>query len=134
MSYQRIISTCFFTESFPNLGSMESSITSNKYDDVDLSDNPSKVLGEIRRKNLNRPVIGHININFLERKFDALKLFIEDKLDVLVVTETKIDDSYPTSQFGIKGFETPFRHDRNKYGVVFWFTYESINLAGRFHL
>ena len=106
----------FSTEPFPNLGSVESSNTSNKHDEFDLNDNPSRVLSEIRRKSFNRPVIGHININFLEGKFDALKLFIEDKLDVLVVTETKIDDSYPTSQFGIKGFGTPFRHDRNKYG------------------
>ena len=97
-------------------GLTNSGKTSNKHNDFDLDNNPSKVLSEIRRKNLNRPIVGHININFLEVKFDALKLLIEDKLDVLVITETKIDDSYPTSQFEIKGFGTPFRRDRNKHG------------------
>ena len=48
----------FSTEPFPNLGSAESSNTPNKYDDFDFG-NPSRVLSEIRRKSLNRPVIGH---------------------------------------------------------------------------
>ena len=52
-------------------------------------EDPSIILSDIRRKNLNRPIIGHININVLESKFDALKVLIEDKLDVLVVTENK---------------------------------------------
>ena len=81
-----------------------------------LCEDPSVILSDIRRKNLNRPIIGHININFLESKFDALKLLIEDILDILVVTETKIDASYPTAQFEINGFGTPFRLDRNKHG------------------
>ena len=33
-----------------------------------------------------------------------------------MVTETKIDSSYLTSQFTIKCFGTPFRQDRNKHG------------------
>ena len=73
----------------------------------------------MRRKNLNRPIIGHININFLESKFEALKLLIENILNVLVVTETKIDESYPTSQLEINGFGTPFMLDRNKHGGGF---------------
>ena len=82
----------------------------------DLCEDPRVILSDIRRKNLNRPIIGHININFLESKFDALKLLIEDILDILVVTETKIDASYPTAQFEINGFGTPFGLDRNKHG------------------
>ena len=68
----------------------------------------------MRRKNINRPIIGHINIICLENKFEADKLLIEDIIDVLVVTETKIDASYPTSQFEINGFGIPFRLDRYK--------------------
>ena len=33
-----------------------------------------------------------------------------------MVTETKLDDSFPASQFNVKGFSTPFRPDRNKNG------------------
>ena len=33
----------------------------------------------------------------------------------MVIVETKLDDSYPISQFHIEGYATPFRRDRNKY-------------------
>ena len=33
-----------------------------------------------------------------------------------MLSETKIDESFPTSQFIIKGFATPFRLDRNSKG------------------
>ena len=78
---------------------------------LDLCEDPSIIISEIRRKNLNSPIIGHININFLQTRFEALKLLIENILDVLVVTETKIDESYHTSQFEINGLGTPFRLD-----------------------
>ena len=37
-------------------------------------------------------------------------------IDVPVITETKLDDSFPTSQFSIKGSAKPCRLDRNKNG------------------
>ena len=33
-----------------------------------------------------------------------------------MVSETKLDDTFPTSQFLIKGFSTPFRNDRTSKG------------------
>ena len=39
-----------------------------------------------------------------------------DNIDIFMVTETKLDDSLPASQFNIKGFSTPFRLDWNKNG------------------
>ena len=83
---------------------------------VDLNDNPSEILINIRRKNLNRPIIGQININFLYSKYEALKCLIRDKLDILVITETKLDKSFTSSQFQIDGFTNPFRLDRDKHG------------------
>ena len=67
---------------------------------------------------MSRVIIGHININNLAGKFQNLKYLIKDKLDVLVITETKIDESYPTSQFIIEGLSLPSRLDRNKDGGV----------------
>ena len=37
-------------------------------------------------------------------------------IDNLIITETKLDDLFPVSQFEIDGFSTPFRLDRNKNG------------------
>ena len=42
-----------------------------------------------------------------------------DKIDVMVLVETKLDDTYPTSQFFMGGYSRPFRRDRNIYGGGF---------------
>ena len=74
------------------------------------------LLKKYRIKNINRVIIATLNVNSITNKFDQLKLIIGKNVDVLVLTETKIDDSFPTSQFLIDGFSTPYRMDRNRYG------------------
>ena len=74
-------------------GNSENQENTETCERLDLCEDPSIILTDIRRTNLNRPIVGHININFLEGKFEALKLLIEDILDVYVITETKIDAS-----------------------------------------
>ena len=39
-------------------------------------------------------------------------------MDIIILSETKIDDSFPTNQFLINGFSVPFRADRNKNGGI----------------
>ena len=34
--------------------------------------------------------------------------------DTLIITKTKLDDTFPLSQFQMDGFSTPYRLDRNK--------------------
>ena len=45
-----------------------------------------------------------------------LKNSVSGKIDILVVSETKLDASFPDSQFFIEGFCRPYRLDRNKNG------------------
>ena len=40
----------------------------------------------------------------------------QDKLDILLISETKVDLSFHSSQFAIDGFSSPFRLDRNSSG------------------
>ena len=40
---------------------------------------------------------------------------LAEVLDVVMISETKFDDSFPEAHFHIC-FRTPFRLDRNKYG------------------
>ena len=76
----------------------------------DLTDLP-----KIRRKHENRIIFGQLNINSIRNKFISLVNAIE-KTDVFLVSETKLDESFPTSQFVIPGFSEPFRLDRNRFG------------------
>ena len=66
--------------------------------------------------NVNRIVIGNLNINSLPNKFNQLKELVLKYVDMLVLTETKLDDSFPNSQFLVDGFSEPFRIDRNRSG------------------
>ena len=74
------------------------------------------ILTNLKASKENGVKIAHLNINFLYNKFEGLKLFIQDKIDVLVLSETKLDDTYMSNQFQIEGFSIPFRADRNAHG------------------
>ena len=73
-------------------------------------------LKDIRIANLNRIVISHININSIRNKFEHLAEALMGNVDILMVTETKIDKSFPASQFIIPGFNSPYRFNRTKEG------------------
>ena len=70
----------------------------------------------LRLSIVNGVVIGNLNINSLSNKFNQLKELVLKHVDILVLTETKLDDSFPNSQFSIDGFSEPFRIDRNRSG------------------
>ena len=74
------------------------------------------LLKNLKIKNTNRLILGHLNINSIVGKFDHLKVLIVNNIDILVLRETKIDSSFPNSQFRIDGFSALFRLDRNKFG------------------
>ena len=39
---------------------------------------------------------------------------MQNKIAILVITESKLDNSFPASQFLIDGFHTPYRFDRKR--------------------
>ena len=73
-------------------------------------------LQEMKRNSPDRLILGHVNINSIWNKFDALTYIIGNNTDVILISETKIDDTFPTAQFFIKGFSAPYRQDRNRTG------------------
>ena len=75
-----------------------------------------KALKNIRISNMNKLIFGHLNINSLRNKFDLLSKQVKGSIDILMVCETKLDDSFPEGQFLIEGFHSPFRFDRNRNG------------------
>ena len=55
-------------------------------------------------------------MNSLANKINDLKTLVENKIDILVITETKLDSSFSSSEFLIDGFHRPYRIDRNRHG------------------
>ena len=76
----------------------------------------TKALKDIRRENLNRVIFAQLNINSIRNKFDVLSLEVRGSVDILLITETKIDQLFPTKQFLMAGYSEPYRLDRNQHG------------------
>ena len=95
--------------------SLENSKTAN------ISNDPSDISAEyalrvLRSINANRVIIAHININSIRNKFEMLSTLVMGKIDILLISEVKIDCSFPDAQFKMPGFSTPYRLDRNQFG------------------
>ena len=46
-------------------------------------------------------IIAHLNINSIRNKFGSFSFMIENNVDILLISETKLDDSFPLGQFNI---------------------------------
>ena len=72
---------------------------------------------ENRLKHPRNPLIGYLNINSFRKKIvDVRKVFVKLQLDYFVLSETKLDDSFTSTQFYIGNFEIRNRRDRDKNG------------------
>ena len=80
-----------------------------------LSDGNLSKLIELRTKYPKNVFIAHLNINSIRNKFQYVESFILHKIDILLLSETKIDNSFPDSQFYLKNYRM-FRKDRNQKG------------------
>ena len=52
----------------------------------------------------------------MRNKFEQLREFCKDNLDILLTTETKLDSSFSSAQFHIPGYCSPYRLNRNSHG------------------
>ena len=78
--------------------------------------NGTNILNEIRINHMKNVIIGQLNINSLRNKFQTLVQLIHGNLDILILTETKLDHTFPEKQFIISGYKKPYRRDRNRNG------------------
>ena len=56
-------------------------------------------LRKFRLRNVNTVIIGNIKLNFLPATFDQVKKVILKKVNILVITETRLDALFPLGQF-----------------------------------
>ena len=82
---------------------------------------------QFKTKNVNRLIFGQININPIRNKFELLFSLISNNIDVLLISETKTDNTFLVSQFCVPGYLAPFRLDRTGNG-------EGITLYAKEHI
>ena len=61
-------------------------------------------------------MIGHININSIQNKFEMLSNSIKGNLDILMISQTKLGSTFSSNQFTIEGYAAPIRFARNGRG------------------
>ena len=66
-------------------------------------------------------MVGHLNINSIRSKFEYLKDFIGNNIDVFLISETKLNDSFPPGKFMINGYQVPFRIYNTGGGLLLYF-------------
>ena len=74
---------------------------------------PKNLLKQMKHDYPNKIMIGHLN-NSIRSKFDYLKDIIGSNIDMFLISETKLNDSFPQGQFMIEGYHV--RIDRNDRG------------------
>ena len=81
--------------------------------DIDLTN-----LMSLKGDNLKNPFLSYLNINSLCYKIVDLRHILEQTgIEIVAVSETKLSEEFPDSQFVIDGYTFPaYRRDRNSYG------------------
>ena len=66
--------------------------------------------------NVQGTMLCHLNINSIQNKFEELTETIKSlKAQIVLISETKIDSTYPKDQFSLPGYSS-YRNDRKKGG------------------
>ena len=67
-------------------------------------------------------ILSYINVNSIRNKLDDLKFLLGKSLDIICISETKLDETFPTAQFTIEDFRKLYRLDitSNSRGFLFY--------------
>ena len=79
-------------------------------------ENFTDFLFNMREKHSNKIIMAHININSLRNKFDMLTNSVTEYIDILMISETKLDNTFPYALYHLRDFSNPCRLDRTCHG------------------
>ena len=55
-------------------------------DEISMESSPYSILKDLRLKNINRVIVGHININSMRNKFHMLYDMIRENIEILLIS------------------------------------------------
>ena len=73
-------------------------------------------LKEMKAQSSNKLILSHLHINLIRNKFEASKFIVDHNIDIFLISEIKLDDSFPTAYLLIKDLTAPYRFDKNSKG------------------
>ena len=78
---------------------------------ISLQKSTYETLRRLRNKKPSNVIFSFLNINSIRYKFENLKFFCMNNVDILLIGETKLDSSFPDAQFFIEGYNKLLRLD-----------------------
>ena len=64
----------------------------------------------------DKSILGQLNINSMRNKFESFSYLIDNNINLILISKTKLEDFFPIAQFQMKGFSVPYRYDGNRKG------------------
>ena len=80
------------------MGNLDETLTNNNGPNIAFT-----ALESLRKKHVNNIIIAKLHINSMNHKFDQLSFIIQGNVDILLVSETKLNETFLTDQFHIAG-------------------------------
>ena len=80
-----------------------------------------------RNENPYRDIIGHVNTNSIRNNFDSLGKYVANNVVILMVSETKPDNTFPESQLLTECFSTPYGRNQTAInrGILLYISEDS---------
>ena len=76
---------------------------------------------------MNKLIFAHLNISSIRNKFEELISQVKGTVDILMISGTKIDNSFPIASFLIDGFTQSYRIDwHSSVGGIMLYVREDI--------
>ena len=90
-------------------------------DDISAKETAFTSTKSIKPKHPKNLFFGHLNVNSIRNKFVTIQELIKRTFDTFLISETKIDDSFPNVQFIFEVYKS-FRKDRDAVegGLLFY--------------
>ena len=76
-----------------------------------MSKDIDQILFDLKPNNPSNMNFAYFNINSNRNKFESVKKTINENVDLFTIAETKLNGSFPTSQFELEGYYSLFRLD-----------------------
>ena len=79
-------------------------------------------MNDVRQENINRLIIGQLNINSVTNNFHFLESEASKHVDILLISEIKIAESLPSAKLLLDGFFRLYRLGRcaNGGGILLY--------------
>ena len=69
----------------------------------------------LRVENANQLITGHLYVNSTRNEFRMLSSIISNNINIIMISETRLDESFPLFRFLVQGFTNLIKFDKARH-------------------